>query len=226
MRFDTLFFDLDDTLYPASTGLWNAIRDRMGLYMHERLQIPWEDIPRLRIHYLETYGTTLRGLQQFFTVDTEEYLAYVHDLPLEQYLHPDPVVRAILHSLPQPKWIFTNADAAHAQRVMAVLELSDCFQGVIDLRALGFICKPERETYLRALQIAGAVHPSRCLILDDAVRNLVPAHELGFTTILVQNERNAQQAVQDHGVDYAITHLRDLRQALPDLWEMDVFHGE
>jgi putative hydrolase of the HAD superfamily len=226
MRFDTLFFDLDDTLYPANTGLWNAIRDRMGFYMHERLQIPWENIPRLRIHYLETYGTTLRGLQNFFTVDTEEYLAYVHDLPLDQYLHSDPDVRALLLSLPQQKWIFTNADEAHARRVLAVLDLSDCFQGVIDLHALDFVCKPERETYLRALKIASAADPSRCIILDDAMRNLIPAHELGFTTILVQNERNAEHAGQDQGIDYTITHPRDLRQALPELWEMDAHHDE
>lgn len=221
MRFDTLFFDLDDTLYPSSTGLWSAIRDRMGFYMHERLQIPWEDIPRLRSHYFETYGTTLRGLQHFFTVDTEEYLAYVHDLPLEQYLHPEPEVRALLLSLPQPKWIFTNADEAHARRVLAILQLSDCFQGVIDLHALDFFCKPETETYLRALKIAGAADPFQCVIMDDAVRNLVPAHHLGFTTILVQNDRSAGKASPDHAVDITIAHPRDLKQALPELWETD-----
>jgi putative hydrolase of the HAD superfamily len=221
MRFDTLFFDLDDTLYPSSTGLWNAIRDRMGFYMHERMQIPWEDIPRFRTQYFDTYGTTLRGLQHFFSVDTEEYLAYVHDLPLNQYLHPEPEVRALLISLPQPKWIFTNADEAHARRVLAVLQLSDCFQGVIDIHALDFFCKPETETYLRALKIAGAADPCRCAILDDAVRNLVPAHSLGFTTIWVQNERNISRASQDHAVDYTIAHPRDLRQALPELWEKD-----
>jgi FMN phosphatase YigB (HAD superfamily) len=47
MRFSTLFFDLDDTLYPNSTGLWNAIKHRMTLYMHERLGIPAEKVPQL-----------------------------------------------------------------------------------------------------------------------------------------------------------------------------------
>jgi putative hydrolase of the HAD superfamily len=222
MRFNTLFFDLDDTLYPSSTGLWNAIRDRMGQYMHERLNIPWEDIPRIRIQYLETYGTTLRGLQHFYKVDTEDYLAFVHDLPLDQYLYPEPKVRSLLLSLPQPKWIFTNADEAHARRVLAVLELSDCFQGVIDLHALDFFCKPEKETYLRALEIAGEDNPSCCVLLDDSVRNLAPARTLGFTTVLVHNHNSSSAHFQDPAVDYAIAHPCELLQVLPALWEEEV----
>ena len=64
MRFSTLFFDLDDTLYPASTGLWHAIKERMNMFMHERLCLPEAEIPALREQYFKTYGTTLRGLQQ------------------------------------------------------------------------------------------------------------------------------------------------------------------
>ncbi len=185
MSFATLFFDLDDTLYPARDGLWNAIRDRMSDYMVEKLHLPPEDVPVIRRHYFETYGTTLRGLQMHHHVDADEFLAYVHDLPLSQYIHPDPAVRALLLGLPQPRWIFTNADAAHAQRVLAVLELSDCFQGIIDVRALGFICKPEPEAYQRALALAGAADPRECLYLDDSPRNLAPARAMGITTVLV-----------------------------------------
>ena len=219
MRFNTLFFDLDDTLYPSSTGLWNAIRDRMGQYMHERLDIPWEDIPRIRIQFLETYGTTLRGLQNFYTVDTEEYLAYVHDLPLDQYLYPEPAVRSLLLSLPQPKWIFTNADAAHARRVLDILKLNDCFRGVIDLHVLNFACKPEKVTYLRALEVAEQDNPSGCVLVEDAIRNLSPAHALGFTTVLIHNHASSPGEVKDPAVDYAISHLCELQRVLPALWK-------
>jgi len=221
MRFTTLFFDLDDTIYPSSSGLWNAIRDRMGQYMHERFEIPWEEIPRIRTQYLEMYGTTMRGLQKDFEVDVEDYLAFVHDLPLNQYLYPEPAVRSLLLSLPQPKWIFTNADEAHARRVLAVLKLSDCFQGVIDLHALNFSCKPEKETYLRALQIAGQENSTGCILLDDSVRNLAPARDLGFTTVLIHNHVNSLTHFQDQAVDYTISHPCELRQVLPALWEQD-----
>ncbi|MDQ2692078.1 MAG: pyrimidine 5'-nucleotidase, partial [Chloroflexota bacterium] len=110
MRFTTLFFDLDDTLYPSSTGLWPAIKDRMNLYMIERLCIPEQDVPFLREQYFKMYGTTLRGLQERHDVDKEDFLAFVHDLPLNDYLAPDPLLRDVLTSLPTRNLIFTNAD--------------------------------------------------------------------------------------------------------------------
>jgi len=60
MNFETIFFDLDGTLYDNRSGLWEVIRQRMSLYMNERLGLSWDIIPELRKHYFETYGTTLR----------------------------------------------------------------------------------------------------------------------------------------------------------------------
>jgi len=99
MRFTTLFFDLDGTLYSNSTGLWDAIRDRMNLYMRDRMGFPEKDVPQLREQYFKMYGTTLRGLQTRHQVDVEDYLAFVHDLPLNEYLKPDPIQREVIASL-------------------------------------------------------------------------------------------------------------------------------
>ncbi len=213
MRFETVFIDLDDTIYPTSAGLWNVIRDRIRDYMQEHLQISPDDIPRLQQEYLERYGTTLNGLQRHHQVDVDNYLAYVHDVPLQRYLRPDPAVRAMLLSLPQPHWIFTNADEAHAQRVLAALDLSDCFQGIIDLRSNGFISKPNPQAYRQALALAGGCEPEACLLVEDSPRNLRPAREMGFTTVLV----SAQAAMPE--ADYTIGQLAELKQALPALWE-------
>ena len=38
MSFDTIFFDLDATLYPESNGLWPAIREKIDQYMKPLLQ--------------------------------------------------------------------------------------------------------------------------------------------------------------------------------------------
>ena len=213
MPFTTLFFDLDDTLYPNTNGLWQAIRGRMSQYMHERLGLPWEQIPELRHHYFTTYGTTLRGLQKFYQVDADEYLAYVHDLPLADYLQPAPELRSLLLSLPLPRWIFTNADDRHAQRVLAQLDLLDCFAGIIDVRAIRFACKPEMDAYQRALHIAGGPQPQECVMLDDSSANLAPARQMGFTTVLVRQDRES-----DPAADITIPNLLDLRRALPALW--------
>ena len=63
MSFETLFFDLDATLYPESNGLWPEIRKNIDRYMLERMNIPETEIPKLRENYYLHYGTTLRGLQ-------------------------------------------------------------------------------------------------------------------------------------------------------------------
>ena len=86
MRFTTIFFDLDDTLYPSNAGLWQAIKNRMNDYMRERMNIPEKEIPQLREKYFLQYGTTLHGLQKHHQIDVDDYLAYVHDLPFDNYL--------------------------------------------------------------------------------------------------------------------------------------------
>jgi putative hydrolase of the HAD superfamily len=212
MSYTTLFFDLDETLYAKGNGLWDAIAARMNEYIRVDLKLPLEDVIELRRKYYETYGTTLRGLQIHHQVDTDDYLAYVHDLPLEIYIQPDLQLRNILRSLPQRKWVFTNADENHAQRVLNILGISDCFEGILDVRAIGFLCKPEVEAYQRALNLANEDKPENCVLLDDSMRNLVPAKDLGFTTVLVGSNGS------DPTVDFAINSLHDLPESMPALW--------
>ena len=212
MPYTQLFFDLDDTLYPSTNGLWNLIRQRMNDYMLEVLRIPPEQVAILRRQYFEAYGTTLRGLQIHNQVDADDFLAYVHDLPVESILSPDPELRRLLQSLSLPKWIFTNADANHAGRVLSALGIGDCFNGVIDIRSMGFICKPDPQAYRIALERVGESDPERCIYLDDATRNLAPAFEMGFFTILVSLDGSDPVARR------TITRPHDLPAILPELW--------
>lgn len=212
MHFSSVFFDLDDTLYPSTNGLWEAIRERMNRYMDEVLHLPSEQISSLRRHYFVTYGTTLRGLQHHHGVDADDFLAYVHDIPLSDYLQPDPELRLLIQSLSQKKWIFTNADSAHASRVIAGLGLEGCFDGIIDVRLNGFNCKPQVEAYRSALAHAGESDARRCVFLDDSPRNLAPATRLGFFTVLVGAEQPEPE------VRLCVPSLHDLPHCLPELW--------
>ncbi len=213
MMITTIFFDLDDTLYDHSNGLWDAIRDRMNEYMNEILGLPPDQVAILRRSYYESYGTTLRGLQIHHRVQAEEFLAYVHDLPLENYLRPDPELRNLLSSLSQPKYIFTNADSAHATRVLQMLNISPYFHGIIDVRYMNYHCKPEVEAYRFALRMAGMNNAQECLMIDDSARNLVMANKLGFTTVLVGVDGTISAA------DYNVKSLKELPSILPQLWD-------
>ena len=184
MRFTTIFFDLDDTLYPSHVGLWNAIKARMTDYMEERLRIPPTEIPALREKYYLQYGTTLHGLQRHHHVDVQEYLAYVHDLPLVDYLTPDPFLRSIIASLPTRNLIFTNADVHHAERVLSTLNLRDLFSAIVDVNAIEPYCKPMPESFGIAMKMAGETDPSRCVMIDDLPRTTRAAKHVGMSSIL------------------------------------------
>ncbi len=184
MVFTTLFFDLDDTLYPADSGLWPLIAERIGLYMHQRLNIPGDQVLALRRQLFEQYGTTLRGLQINYQVDVPDFLAFVHDVPVSRQITPNPLLRQVLQSLPARKFIFTNADVPHARRVLRALQVEDCFDGIIDVQAIDPYCKPMPEAFKIALQAAGEPDPQRCVMLDDLPRTTRAARQLGLYAIL------------------------------------------
>lgn len=184
MRFTTTFFDLDDTLYPFNTGLWLAIKNRIYHFMREQMNIPAQDIPALREKYFLQYGTTLKGLQTHHNINTDDYLAYVHDLPLNDYLTPDPVQRSVIASLPTRNLIFTNADIHHAEKVLTTLNLRDLFSSIIDINTITPYCKPMPQSFAIAMKLAGETDSSRCVMIDDLERNTRAAKSEGMFSIL------------------------------------------
>jgi putative hydrolase of the HAD superfamily len=142
-------------------------------------------IPTTRQSYYQQYGTTLRGLQENFEIDPYQYLAYVHDIPITDYLNPDPILDQMLHELPQEKWIFTNSDKAHALRVLKALRIEHHFKGILDIITMGFKNKPEPAVYKLAVEYIGNPPVGRCLFADDSLKNLAPATKLGLHTVLV-----------------------------------------
>jgi putative hydrolase of the HAD superfamily len=186
MRFTTIFFDLDDTLYPTDSGLWLAIKERMNVYMRERLGIPAEQVSSLREKYYMQFGTTTRGLQEYHNLDTQDFLAYVHDLPLNHYLTPNPTLRSIIASLPTRNLIFTNADSHHAERVLTTLGLRDLFEIIVDVNAIAPYCKPMPDAFKTAMQIAGETDPRNCVMIDDLPRTTRAAKDLGMFSLLAQ----------------------------------------
>ena len=186
MSFSTFFFDLDETLYPGSSGLWVAIRQRIDSYLYERMGIPRDQLATLREKYFHDYGTTLRGLQANHSVDMDEYLAFVHNVPLDLYLQPDPELRAALERIRGRKFIFTNADSAHANRVIKAIGLEGLWDGIIDVHTIAPYCKPE--AFQLALRAAGDPKLHTCVLLDDQARITRAARSLGIFTVLVGKE--------------------------------------
>jgi len=208
MKFSTFLVDLDETVYSSSCGLWGAIRDRIDLYMAEKMGFDIEIIPDLRRSLFKEYGTTLRGLHSVYGMDPKEYLDFVHDLPLAKYLSLDPILRDNLLQLPQKKVIFTNADIAHARRVLTQVGISECFEDIIDIFTIHPYCKPQPEAFKIALKRAAVDDPSECAFLDDNVPNLATAQKMGLFSIRVGS--------QELSTEYhrGISSLKDLPELM------------
>ncbi|KAF5462310.1 hypothetical protein F2P56_018330 [Juglans regia] len=137
-KYECLLFDMDDTLYPMSTGLNLACRKNIEGFMLQHLHMEGAEVPRLCLELYKEYGTTMAGLKALgYEFDNDEFHAYVHGRLPYEVLKPDPALRNLLLSLPQKrKIIFTNADKAHTAQVLSRLGLEDCFEGIICFETL------------------------------------------------------------------------------------------
>ncbi|HTY62559.1 MAG TPA: pyrimidine 5'-nucleotidase [Acidobacteriota bacterium] len=204
------FFDLDNTLYPNSSGVMQAIGSRINRFMVERLDIKPEEVTKIRDDYLKIFGTTLNALRRFYDVDPDEYLNFVHDLPLHLHLQYDPELDRMLERMEFRKIIFTNADAKHARRVLSLLGILRHFESIIDIHTLDFVNKPGRRAYFKALEFASA-GPEECLLVEDSIVNIIPAAELGMTTVLVR------EGPPRHGAHHHIRRITELVDLLDSI---------
>ncbi|XP_051131281.1 suppressor of disruption of TFIIS-like [Andrographis paniculata] len=160
-KYECLLFDLDDTLYPVSSGLAASVLKNIQAYMVEKLDIEESKIQDLSNLLYKHYGTTMAGLRAIgYDFDYDEYHSFVHGrLPYEN-LKPDPVLRSLLLSLPIRKVIFTNADKVHAIKALRRLGLEDCFEGIICFETLNSIHNPATSDNEDDIAFLGSTQPS------------------------------------------------------------------
>ncbi|KAL1827543.1 hypothetical protein DCAR_0206697 [Daucus carota subsp. sativus] len=137
-QYECLLFDVDDTLYPYSSGLSAQCTKNITEYMIEKLKIEDSKVPDMCVQLYKDYGTTMSGLRAIgYDFDYDDYHSYVHGrLPYEEKLRPDPVLRNLLHSLPIRKVIFSNANDAHVATVLKILGIEDCFERIVCFESL------------------------------------------------------------------------------------------
>jgi putative hydrolase of the HAD superfamily len=180
---DTWLFDLDNTLYPASSGFMGGLESRMTDYVERVTGLPRDEAYRLQKKYLAEYGLTLGGLVAHHGVDPADYHAMFDDLPLE-VLSQDPALIAAIARLPGRRLIFTNANDVHAERVLKRLGLDHLFHDVFHIALSAYVPKPSRKAF-EAMDAAHGIAPAATAFFEDSERNLEPAAELGMTTVLV-----------------------------------------
>ncbi len=180
---DTWVFDLDNTLYPATSAMWAEIDDRITLFMMRLFGLDAISLRALQKHYYLRYGTTLRGLMTEHGVDAHAYLSYVHDIDRSLIAHNHSLAEAIA-ALPGRKLILTNGSRDHAIKTATRIGIDHLFEDIFDIIAADFIAKPDVGNYDRFFDQL-KVDPTRAALFEDLPRNLVVPHARGMTTVLV-----------------------------------------
>ena len=178
---DTWIFDLDNTLYPSTSRLFDQIDMRIGEFIAQRFNIDSQEARKIQKSYFREHGTTLNGLMTEHDMAPEEFLDYVHDIDFSP-LEASTGLEAALAALPGRKLIFTNADVPYSRKVLACLGVAHHFEHV-------YVPKPYPAAYDTLIE-RHEIKPSTAIFFEDIARNLVPAAALGMTTVWVRGDDN------------------------------------
>lgn len=211
-RLEAWIFDLDNTLYPASCSLFPQIDVRMRQFISDRLKIDINDAFRLQKRYYREFGTTLRGLMLVHGIEPDAFLDYVHTIDCS-VLEPCGRLAAALTRLEGRKVIFTNGSEQHAVNVLDRLGISSHFEAIFDIRAAGYIPKPDPATYDLMVR-RHALDPRVAAMFEDIPRNLAPAAAIGMTTVWVRQDEHPDAKVVSVLPDEDLSHVHHVTDDL------------
>jgi putative hydrolase of the HAD superfamily len=196
---ETWVFDLDNTLYPPETALFDQINVRMTDYVMRVAGVDAGEADRLRHSWWRDHGTTLAGLMLHHGIDPEPYLEEVHEIDFT-VLVPDPDLAARIGALPGRRIVYTNGSAPYAARVLAARGLGDLFDAVYGVEHAGYRPKPAREAFDLVFAMDG-LSPATAAMFEDDPRNLAAPHAMGMRTVHVAPEPEPAAHIHHHTAD-------------------------
>ena len=201
-------FDLDNTLYPASTRLFDLIDERMSAYVQRLLDCGPDEAKQVQKGYFREHGTTLAGLMAHHAVEPHHFLDDVHDIALDR-ITPDQRLSEALRRLPGRRFVFTNGNASYAERVLTAIGIGEDFHGLVDIHACDYRPKPDAHGYALIVERFG-IDPRKAVLVEDMAKNLKPAKALGMTTVWVDNGSDHGSHLHDpDAIDLTITDVAD-----------------
>lgn len=144
----------------------------------------------------------------------------------------------ILILLSRNEYKFSNGPRKYVLRALKEMGLDKVFPDDMVFAVNDVLphCKPEKEAFQKVFDAIGVKDPSECLMVEDSMKNIRAAKELGMSTLLIAglgrmkgkkdalaDAGEATKAgdapdVKDAAVDACIEHAREMKAALPGLW--------
>jgi len=209
--FQNWIFDLDNTMYDINLGLFKKISNRITDFIMSKYSLDIDQAKKIQKEYYLKYGLTLRGLIVEKKLEPEEFLDYVHDVEHPELEKNDQLISKI-RILEGKKIIFTNATSNHAKKILKILELEHDFDQIIDIKDLEYIPKPDKRSYKKLLECLNLNKENldKTIFFEDTVKNLIPAKELGITTVWMKNSINEKDFIKNcNFIDYSFNNLNE-----------------
>ena len=209
--FQNWIFDLDNTMYDINLGLFKKISNRITDFIMSKYSLDIDQAKKIQKEYYLKYGLTLRGLIIEKKLEPEEFLDYVHDVEHPELKKNDQLISKI-RILEGKKIIFTNATSKHAKKILKILELEHDFDQIIDIKDLEYIPKPDKRSYKKLLECLNLNKENldKTIFFEDTVKNLIPAKELGITTVWMKNSINEKDFMKNcNFIDYSFNNLNE-----------------
>ena len=211
-------FDYDLTLYGEEERfVLNSLDHRISLFVQKVVGCDFETAHKVRTDYLERFGTTLSGLMALHHTNPEDFFDFIHEPEFLIYPKVSPEKLALLESLEGHRYVFTNGRGDWSRAGMAHMQIDSAIEDVFDLKRMNWEGKPHASAYEKAEKWLESrdvfckkdADKSQIVLLEDSLRNLEPAHERGWTTVLVNPNVQAPA-----WVDFHIPHLLNLKEKL------------
>lgn len=195
----------------------NSLDHRIAEFVQKTVGGTFESATEIRKDYLHRFGTTLSGLMAMNGTAPDDFFDFIHEP--EYLIYPKVSLEkfALLMSLVGHRFVFTNGRGDWSRAGMARMEIAPAIEDVFDLKLMDWEGKPHASAYekienwlvARGVLEKDAKDKSQIVLLEDSLRNLEPAHERGWTTILVNPNIQAPD-----WVDFHIPHLLNLKDKL------------
>jgi putative hydrolase of the HAD superfamily len=209
-------FDLDNTLYPSSCDLFTQIDQKMTSYIVKFLKVNTEQANQIRKSYHRDYGTTMSGMMALHGMEPRKFLDYVHDIDLK-ILSPNSKLDKALSKLSGRKIVFTNGTVDHAERILNQLTIRHHFEEIFDIIGANYIPKPFPEPYAMLIENY-RIETLRAVMVEDLVRNLLPAAALGITTVWARPNQQLELEPRNHKkINHVIDNLTCWLSALASI---------
>ena len=208
--YDYWIFDLDNTLYDIKLSLFKRVSIRITQFIINYFGITKNEALKLQRELYLKYGLTLRGLIVEKKIEPQDFLKYVHDVEFPE-LKIDNELKSLLSKLKGKKYVYTNASYQHAKNILKLLGVMEEFEYILDIEATDFIPKPNIESYkiMKKKLCLRNKDMDKAIFIEDTARNLVPAKNLGMSTVWMENSFNANDFKKNFTyIDYSFKNVK------------------